>query len=121
MTNNNINYFYFAFFVLTAALLSCNSSTGYKKLPEGQTYFLFKYTREIIDSNTDATVNYELLDFSKSEQEKDTLVVLLKKFGWDYKITIDNEIFISTNSLNNLDNLFFLTNELEKSMKVSKK
>gem|GEM_PF-4872181 len=113
-----MKFWSYILFLFSIILHSCGtSSPEYKKLPKEDMYFLFKYTKEIIDSSNNVTIKYELSDFSKNEREKDTLVSILKKFGWIYKVTTDNQVFISISALNDMDNLYFLNNELEKTIR----
>ena len=84
------------------------------ELPDSEFYFLFSHVTEVYSSEDSRRLSsFKLHEAFLTQEEKDTLVVILNEFGWQYKVTTENDVLIRKSSVGDLYNLSELDNQLK--------
>ena len=93
-------------------IVSCNNNKPDTNIEElKQSYWLYSPIIQVVDKNTE---EYEFR-FSVNrltKTETDTLIMILERKEYDYKITLDSQVMISKISAPTIDNLSFIESEL---------
>ncbi len=93
--------------------VSCSDKFCEKKnLSLDETYCLYKSTVEIVDRETEE-IEYQFSSSILKKNEIQTLKTILDRKRFDYKITTDSLILISTKNVNTIESFHLLQSEMK--------
>ena len=103
----------FVSFILIVLTSCCDRKNKYEKEYYQELYRQFSHVEERVDSIKEVST-FHIDSKPLGKQEKDTLLMILKEFHKDFKVTTDNEIFVSLASVPTLYEMYTLDVELSK-------
>lgn len=99
------------------SVVSCKnndkSDTNIEELK--QSYWLYSSIIQVVDKNNEE-YEFKFSANKLTKRETDTLIMILERKKYNYKVTIDSQVMISKISAPTIDNLSFIESELRETL-----